>query len=675
VHRLRTAILSQRGHLFPWLPVALACGIGAYFAWPWEPPIRTLWACATAGIALALSARWAGALAGPLIWGAALIAFGFALAAARSHWVAGPVLDWRYYGPVQGRVVGIDRSASDAVRLTLDRVVLARVAPADTPRRVRVSLHGAGGIAVPEPGAVVQMTAHLSGSGGPVEPGGFDFRRHAWFLKLGAVGYTRAPVVLWHAPEGGVPVFALRRALSARVQTAIPGEPGAFAAAVIAGDRSGMGQESLTALRHANLAHLLAISGLHMGLLAGFVFAVLRTGLALIPTLALRWPVKKIAAVCALVVAAGYLALSGGNVATERAFVMVAVALVAVLLDRRALSLRAVAVAALIVLVLRPEALMGPGFQMSFAATTALVAAFAALRDRGGLPGPRWLQGGLSLLISSAVAGAATAPIAAAHFNLFSHYGLAANLVSVPLMGLLVIPAAVVGVLLMPLGFDAVPFWAMEQGLRWILFVAQTVSAWPGAVGHVVAPSGAVLPLLALGGLMVMLWQGRGRWVGLLPMAAAMAVWMQSARPPVLVAPEGALVGVMTAEGRALSKAKGAGFVAGVWLENDGDGADQVAGAARWPGEGRMRILGDVIHVQGKTGSAAFTGCAAGQIAVFTEPAPAGLPCLVLGPEALKKTGAVSLSRDGDGGWHVTKAMGSNRRLWEPPAPRPTLGQ
>ncbi|KKK80916.1 hypothetical protein LCGC14_2818710, partial [marine sediment metagenome] len=213
--------------------------------------------------------------------------------------------------------------------------------------------------------------------------------------------------------------------------------------AILTGDRSGMGRDTLQALRDSNLAHLLAISGLHMGLLTGVVFSALRFALALIPALALGHPVKKYAAVGALLAGAGYLALSGGNVATQRAYIMVAVVLGAVLLDRRALTLRGVALAATIVLVLRPEALTGPGFQMSFAATTALIAVFRLMRDSGGPRAPRLLQPVLALVVSSGVAGAATAPIAAAHFNQIAKFGLVANLLSVPLMGTLVMPAAV----------------------------------------------------------------------------------------------------------------------------------------------------------------------------------------------------------------------------------------
>ena len=223
------------------------------------------------------------------------------------------------------------------------------------------------------------------------------------------------------------------------------------------------------------------------------------------PYAALYWPTKKIATVGGFAVGVCYLALSGGNVATERAFIMVAVMFGAILLGRRALTLRAVAVAALIVLVLRPEALTGPGFQMSFAATTALVAVFSALRDMPRIL-PKWSSPIVVVVVSSAVAGFATAPFAAVHFNQISHYGLIANLLAVPMMGTVVMPAAVLAVCLATFDLAWIGFWIMEQGLTWILFVAQSAASQPRAVSHVVTPAPVVLALLALGGLLIILW-------------------------------------------------------------------------------------------------------------------------------------------------------------------------
>ncbi|WP_299042358.1 ComEC/Rec2 family competence protein [uncultured Tateyamaria sp.] len=673
---IRHAMLIQRGHLFGWCPVGMACGIALFFGLRFEPSLAIYAGVIAAGLGALVAARRVGEVMSPLLVLAAMIALGFTLAGWRAHSVAGPVLDWRYYGPVEGRIIGMDRSASDAVRLTLDHVKLDRVAPTDTPTRVRISLHGDSALGVtPEPGLRVMTTAHLGPPGGPVEPGGFDFQRHAWFAQLGAVGYTRVPLMAISVAEFDLrqTIFRIRMTVSAHVRAALPGDVGGFAAAVTTGDRSGISQDALGDLRASNTAHLLAISGLHMGLLSGFVFGLLRLIFALIPFVALNWPARKLAAVGSLIAASVYLALSGGNVATERAFVMVAVALCAILVNRRAISLRAVAMAAIIVLTLRPEALMGPGFQMSFAATTALVAVFGWIRDLEWTLGPKWMQPVLGVVISSAVAGLATAPIGAAHFNTMAHYGLIANLASVPLMGILVIPAAVIALALAPIGLDIIGLWLMGAGLRWILWVADTVSGLEGAQGFVAGPGPVVLPLMALGMLFVILWQGRVRALGVLPVIVALVLWQFGSRPHVLIADTGGLVGLMTTEGRALSRAKGAGFVARNWLENDGEGIDQATAADRWDQDHPIRIT----HLSGKRAAAAFSGCVKGEIVVANTDLEGArdLPCLVLTPPILRYTGAIAVLHGKDG-WVLRTARDvAGDRMWSgwAKAPAPAL--
>jgi len=664
--QLTQAMLIQRGHLFPWTPVFLAIGIGFYFNLPTEPDLAFY--AAAAGLALlglGIGWRWPGAWS-PMAIAIALVAGGTCLAGFRAHRMAAPVLDFRYYGPLEGRVVGLDRSGSDAIRVTLDQVVIARTAPERVPGRVRFSLHGDAAESIVLPGQRIMTTAHLSPPQGPVEPGGFDFRRHAWFLGLGAVGYTRVPVLTAAAPEGGLWIFSVRMALSDKIRTILPGDTGGFAAAVTTGDRSGVSQDTLEALRASNLAHLLAISGLHMGLLVGFVFAILRIGFALVPPLALRAPVRKIAAIGALIVASGYLAMSGGNVATERAFIIVAVALVAVLFDRRALSLRGVAMAAILVLCLRPEALIGPGFQMSFAATTALVAVFGWMRDERISIGPDWLKPALGVLMSSAVAGAATAPVGAVHFNTLSQFGLIANLLSVPLMGALVIPAAVLAACLAPLGLEAVGLWPMGLGLDWILGVAHFVADIEGAQRWVPVAPQAVLPLIALGILWIILWQGRARWGGSVAVFAAFILWIGAERPSVLIADTGALVGVMGQDGRALSKPRGGGFYARAWLENDGDPAVQADAAARWPeDQGAVRYIEtgwgpEIVHLHGKRGADAFEGCQEGQIVVTQVRMSLNGDCDLYDPRRLRRTGSIALYPDRV----VTAKDLAGARLW-----------
>jgi len=671
------ALAAQRGHLFHWVPVALSLGIGGYFALPAEPGAPVLALAAAAGLAFLVLGRRGGEAIAPLATLAALVLAGLCLAALRTHLVAAPVLEYRFYGAVEGRIVGIDRAHSDAPRLTLDRVWLEGVAPGDTPPRVRLSLHGDQGFLDPEPGLRVAVTAHLAPPVGPAEPGGFDFRRRAWFERLGAVGYARSPALAIAPAEGGragLSVYRARLALSRALQARMPGDAGAFAAAILTGDRSAMPRARLDELRASNLAHLLAISGLHMGLLTGFVFAALRYGLALIPPVALRLPAKKIAAVVALAAAAVYLALSGGNVATRRAFVMVAVMLAAVLADRRAITLRAVALAATLILVLEPESLAEPGFQMSFAASTALVAAFGALRDwpEGRWRPPRALRPVLAVVLSSAVAGAATAPVAAAHFNQVAQFGLLANLLTVPLMGAVVIPAAVIAGLLAPLGLAWAGLAVMRLGILWILGVAHWVAGMEGAVWPVVAPVAPVLPLLALGMLWLILWRGGARWAGLVPVILALGLWHQTQRPALLISASGRLAGVMTAEGRALNKPRGDGFVAERWLENDGDAADQGAASAR-PGfsgaPGALSVqLGEArfVFLSGR-GWAERLGqaCANGWLVVphELERPPEGR-CRVIDAAYLRHSGAIAVYAEKSGLRLRTAASRTGRRPW-----------
>lgn len=664
------ALLAQRGHLLPWAPVALGLGIGLYFALPVEPGP---WAWAAVGLAGALaliSLRAVPLAAAPLALAVALMAGGAALAGWRAAQVAAPVLGFRYHGPIEGRIVGIDRSSSDALRLTLDRVVLEDLAPDRTPALVRVSLGGDQRWLVAEPGRVVMLTGHLAPPSGPAEPGDFDFRRTAWFEGLGAVGWTRTPVLTAQEPQGGLWLHRLRSHLSAGVRARIDGDAGGLAAAVTTGDRSGLSQGANLSLRDSGLYHLVSISGMHMGLLVAFVFTLVRTAIALVPPLALRVQGKKVAAVAALPVAAFYLALAGRDVATERAFVMVAVMLGAVLLDRRAVTLRSVGIAALIVLALRPESLVNPGFQMSFAAVSALTFVFAAPWASPAGRRWRWAAPALMLLLSSLVAGLATAPYAGAHFNRFAAYGLLANLFAVPAMGLLVMPGAVILALGAPLGLTQPALLVVELGCRWILLVSDLVAGMEGAAGGMPTPPSAVLPLLTLGGLVLILWQGRARWAGVLPMAAALALWLGAERPALLIAPSGGVMGLLAEGGRAVSRATGDGYVVESWLENDGDTAQREAAAER-PGlrrgerEARAEVGGvAVLLVRGKTALAAVEGCGGAAILVTTEAEAGPRPCLLLDAGTLRATGAVAGRIGADGLTLVAAEAVAGDRPW-----------
>ena len=504
------------------------------------------------------------------------------------------------------------------------------------------------------------MTAHLVPPQGPVEPGGFDFRRHAWFRGLGGVGQVRTPVLVVQPPQGmDAWIARLRMHLSGAIQARIAAEPGALAAAMLTGDRSGMGQGAVMSLRDSNLYHLVSISGVHMSLLAGFVLLSARWLLGLVPLRAVQMAARKLAAGVALAVSAFYLLLSGGDVATERAFVMVAVMLGAIMLDRRAISLRSVALAAMVILIRQPEAVVEPGFQMSFAATTGLVLAFDWLRGLKGFAGwPGLARAATGLFLSSLVAGLASGPFAAAHFNRVAEHGLLANLLVGPAMGVLVMPGGVMAAALAPIGLAAPGLWMLDLGCRWILWVADQVAGLDGAVRLVTRPPAGVLALLGLGSCLLANLRGWARLSGVLVLGVALLMWNAASRPWLLVSADGRLLGWMGETGRVLSSPRGNGFAAAAWLVADGDMSDRRAGLDRGP-----PLPDEVVHLLDP--ALAPAQCLPGRLLI--SPLALDLPdpaCRLVDGAMLARLGAMAIDHGADGGWHLRGVDDGAPRPW-----------
>ncbi len=688
MERLAALIETQRRNLALWVPVFFALGIALYFSVPVEPEGWMLAAVAGAmGVAAGTLFR-VGMAARVVTLAVLLPAAGFGAAALRTWLVAAPVLPYEMTADVEGRIVGLDRSASDRPRVLLDRVVIHGLEPSRTPARVRISLDPATPEDLLRPGLRLLGQARLSPPAAPSEPGGFDFRRLAWFERIGAVGYARTPMVEAYGPDPGplrqLP-FRMRMASSAHVQRVIAGQDGAFTAAILTGDRSGIDRSVEAALRASSLYHIVSISGLHMTLLAAAVFAMIRYGLALVPRLALTWPLKKVAAVAALVAGAAYLIISGSEVPAQRSYIMTATVLTAVLLDRPALTLRAVALAGMIVLALAPESLMQPGFQMSFAATIALVAVFEALRERAWwrhtqtAASWRFAKPIVGIAMTSLVAGTATGPVAAFHFNAIAQYGLLANLLALPAMGVVVMPALVLAVVVSPLGLDWLPFQIAGLGMGYIIAVARFVAGLGGAVTGVPAGPPLSLALILVGGVMAVLLIGRVRWASLAPMALGAMLWAGHERPEVMIADNGRLFGIRTPAGRVLSSDSGNGYAAESWLRDDGDLATQADAYARGRLQRRKnRIvtevpgIGRLVYVGTKDAADAVALCA--ETAILIAPnwpkAPEGR-CLFVGRERLRRDGALAIRVTPEGVEVEGARSASQGRPWtrEPPKP------
>jgi competence protein ComEC len=365
------ALEAESDRLSLWIPVLFGGGILAYFALAEEPRVLTAAALLVGAIGLSLAGRGAG-LGLVLGCGALAFAAGFANTKLHTEMARAPVLAKEMRGvAVKGWVEHYERRDKAKARITLRVISLGELPPEGTPYRLRVTLSAAANAHV-ESGEAVSLKATLRPPPEPIIPSGFDFGRKAWFDRLGATGYAVGKIV-WLQGEGTPPwdlrawaaIDHVRSLVNAHIRANLPGERGEIAAALITGERAGISEEDNQAMRDSGLFHILSISGLHMVIMAGTVFWLVRAGLAIIPAVALRYPIRKWAAAAALAAAFFYLLLSGAAVPTVRSWIMMSIVLIAVLLDRPALTMRNVALAALLILVFSPESLFDPSFQMS----------------------------------------------------------------------------------------------------------------------------------------------------------------------------------------------------------------------------------------------------------------------------------------------------------------------
>ena len=576
---IKSAFLTERDRWPLWIPVLFGIGISVYFALPIEPPY---WLGLLSLIAAA-SCLWVqrNEPRGLLIAiGLVVVAAGFAAAQMRTYSVITPILEYSVRSVhVSGRVRKVENHRQ-GIRVVLEDTTFSGPAmirrPANTmPERIRITVRGSTGL---RPGDLVSTRASLRPPPGPAAPNAFDFGRMAFFQGFGAVGYATGRIqVLSNGSEGIIDqitnwISVQRLKISDNVLEAIPDERGTVAVALLIGDRGAIPERLLVAMRDSGLAHLLAISGLHVGLFAGLLLAVSRNLFALAVPLALRFPVKKWAAVFSLVGAFGYLLMTGATIPTQRAFLMITLGLLAIVFDRVPISMTVVAWAAIGLLLTFPESLPSAGFQMSFAAVVALIAAYEVLgpkisrfRSHAGA----WRRGALyitGVLLTTLIASLATAPFAAFHFNRIAVYGLAANLVAVPVMALWIMPWALVTYLFFPTGWYEWALTPMIWGIGVVLEVAQAVASWPGAVRLVPAMPVSYLAVTALGGLWFCIWTTRLRLLGLGGLAAGLVITMFLDGPDILVNERGNLHAVRLEGDHYAFSSQKPGFVRDYWL-------------------------------------------------------------------------------------------------------------
>lgn len=673
------------GRLFPWVPIAFGCGIALYFAADHEP---VLWVVATTAVALALGtvllrrSRWFA----PAIMIAA-VAAGFAMATWKTARIEHTVLAKPLYSvSLSGFVETRD------IRERTDRFVL-RVTAMEAQRsdvkleRVRLSVRKG---TAPDVGSFVQLKARLMPPLAPLRPGSYDFSRDMFFQGIGASGFAMGAITVAAPPDAGglqlryaALMQGLRDTIDARIRAILDGDNRAIATALLTGRRDAITTPVNDAMFISGLGHVLSISGYHMAVVAGVVFFAVRALLALIPGLAAGFSIKKWSAAAALAASAFYLLLSGAEVATQRSFFMTAVVLIAVMVDRRAITFRTLAVAALIVLAVAPEALVHPSFQMSFAATLGLVALvqigmpnlFASpdhsTTARIALWGGREIA---MLFMASMIAGFATTPYAAFHFHRVTPYGVLANLGAMPVVSALVMPAGLLGLLAAPFGLDGVFWWLMGIGIDWMVAVSRWVAALPGAIGHIAAFGTAPLITASLGLILMGLLRTPLRWSGACVLVAA-TVWGISVRQPdILIAGDGQNVAVRGRDGQLhLIRTKKDNFLLKEWLAADADPRDAAsaslgdgvscddAGCVTPLADGRMIALALRID-------ALADDCGRAALVVTARPAPPDCAAMVVDRPRLARQGALALTQRGDGfAIAAVKARGANRP-WSPAA-------
>ncbi len=680
---------------FLWIPVAAIGGVALNLAADREPVLWLPAVLSALCAALAYLCRARPVALG--IWvGLAALCAGFLSMGLRTARVQTPMLEHVRTVTLQGFIDEVDIRPSGGRFIV--RVISADSMPAaSVPHRVRLTTRTTPDFAA---GDFVEVTARLWPPPRAVLPGGYDFSRDAYFEGIGAVGTALGPVSVLPPPAAAswrqrffAAIDRARNRLAVRVEAIIGGDEGAIAAAMVTGKRDFLSNDAKDLIREAGIFHIITISGLQMTLVAGIFFVVARRLLALSPTLALNYPIKKWAAAVAMLGSLLYDLGTGSRVGTERALIMTLIVLGAVILDRRALSMRNLALAVLAIVAIEPDAIVGVSFQLSFAAVAALIAVMEArlvALDRKAAPSPsprrrperrgalaaHFVDKPLRLLLAAFCATCATASFMAYHFHDLSPYVLVGNPLTLAIIEFFAVPGALIGTALYPLGLDA-PIWLyVGFGIKLILSIARFIAAAPGATVHVRAFAPYALPFLSLAVLSAVLWRSLLFRALAIPLVAlGLFGAFNGPRYDAIVSPSGDLAAVRDSDGRLQIVGRHFNaFTVEQWLTADAD--DRDPDLARDPHalcdrDGCIAVLPQGGLLSLVTAVPAFEeDCLRAAVLVSALAAPAECPAQVFDRERLAATGAVGLT------WNGARYLAAaDRSLLEdrPWSPAPTL--
>ncbi|WP_419901589.1 ComEC/Rec2 family competence protein [Kiloniella sp.] len=574
---MEAAFEHERTRLLNWLPVFVALGIAFYFSLPYEPNIYlvsaislTLWICVVLGRNLRnTNAKiWLGIVT------LTLLSSGVSLATVRSLIVQAPVLNYEI-GPrfLEGSILSIE-PLSPGQRYIIGNLDARGFNNQPTPKYIRLRSNiRQNGIEV---GDKIRARVVVKPPTQPVIPSGFNFARYAYYKQIGGVGYIWGKVERVEADINAASQFNLfwndlRNKLVSKISNHLEGDERALAITFLTGQKGSISRKAKDNIRKSGLAHLLAISGLHMGLVAGIIFFSLRLVMASISSFALNYPIKKISAVLTLFICYGYLELIGMPLSAQRAYMMAGVSLLAIVLDRQAISMRTVSVAALVLLILTPEVLISASFQLSFAAVIALVAVFEYYdqRERSKSFMGRVLAGLKVTIICSFVASLATAPFVLYHFHSLPLYGILANLFAVPFTGLVLMPLVLLSYLLIPFGLEAFSLIPLGWAFDLLLWLSKSVASIPMGQMTVSAFPVIFLALVSIGGIWLCLIKSRIRLLGGIPVVVfILLVGLGDRGRDILIDGKTGLIAIKRDNELYLNLTKRSRFTAKVWKQD-----------------------------------------------------------------------------------------------------------
>ena len=574
----------EKAEPFIWFTVVFLFGVVAYFAAPQEPSlfIVSLATLLTGIVALVLRQKgrqfyYTLALAGLLA--------GFTAATLQTSLKTQPSLTRAINQTIKAQVISIEHRADGSRRIILNSVQ-SQERKLDTPLPNKIRLRLLSKSATIKIGDVIKANVRLSPPIGPVIPNGFDFSRDMFFKGIGASGFIYGTPEVIKSGKGvngiGRQIEQLRNLIERRVVDALKMNElenvSGFATAVLVGTKGAIKQEDRRVLAISGIAHLLAISGLHMALVFTFVMFATRAGLARWSVISSDVPIRDIAIGLGLITTLGYYTISGGNISATRAFIMVSIMALALLCGRRALSVRNIAVAAFFILALSPAAAIGPGFQMSFMATLFLVS-FSSWWllpkvEQNERQNSKWKRGfngfkryGVGLIITSSLAGLATAPIAAFHFNQFAPFGLPANLLAVPVFSIFVMPFGFLGLIAMPFGFEAYPLFVMGQGIVIIQQIAEWFEGLSQGLSAAPQLNATILTAVFFIMLIAALLKTKLRYIALGVGVFTLVFMPLAKKPDILISEDGKTVAIAINDSLIVSGARAGRFETKVWRQ------------------------------------------------------------------------------------------------------------